>query len=103
MLATPARLAQLVAQLRGGLSIAQDFTYSPEAPFAFPLATFAGERDQLYPPVTLAGWQEQTTSTCTAFCYPEAGHLALLQVPAIRTSMLVDMVATVKRWVEVAA
>src|SRR5579871_210746 len=102
VLHAPARLEQLVAQLRGGLSIAQDFTYTSEAPFAFPFATFAGEHDQLYPPVTLAGWQEQTTNACAAFCYPEAGHLALLQVPAMRTSMLVDMVETVEHWMEVA-
>ncbi len=103
VLTQPTRLGQLVAQLRGGLSIGRDFTYTPEAPFAFPMATCAGEHDQAFSPTTLEGWREQTTSAYTAFRYPEAGHLDLLQVPAIRSWVVLDVMTTVQHWLEVAA
>jgi surfactin synthase thioesterase subunit len=103
VLTHPARLAQVVEQVQGGLSIARDFTYTDEPPFAFPLATFAGERDQEWAPPTFVGWREHTVSTYASFCYPEAGHLDLLQVPAIRSCLLIDVMTTLRQWLEVAA
>ena len=103
VLTDSARLAHLVAQLRGGQAIARDFRYTAEPPFAFPMATFVGEQDQEFAPHTLEGWRALTTSTYTPFVYPEAGHLDLLQVPAIRWCVLVDMMTTVQHWLEVAA
>lgn len=96
----PARLGQIVQRLQESQSIPASFRYVDEPPFAFPIASFSGEQDTVYPLEIQLAWQEQTSYSFHAHVYPQAGHLDWLAAAAVRCCFLADLVTTLSGWQE---
>lgn len=73
LLAEPALLDFILPVLRADLATVENYTYTPEPPFDFPLAAFGGEADPEVPPSGIEGWKAQSSRPVEVTTFP-GGH-----------------------------
>lgn len=73
VLAEPAMMDLLVPALRADFSMAETYTWMPEAPLDVPITVFGGAADAQAPPPALEHWRAHTTGSCALRVLP-GGH-----------------------------
>lgn len=64
--------------LRADLTIFETHSYTPDAPFSFPITAFGGRTDHRTDPDELEAWKEQTSGAFQAHFF-DGGHFYLLE------------------------